>query len=55
MDALVDPDAMLLLAHARSDLDAFETVYSRHRGMLYQFLLRSVREPAIRCGGASGE
>jgi len=45
MDAAVDPDAMLMLAYARGDLAAFETLYARHRGMLYRFLLRSVRDP----------
>ncbi|WP_426699712.1 RNA polymerase sigma factor [Rhodanobacter sp. Col0626] len=45
MDAAVDPDAMLMLAYARGDLAAFEVLYGRHRGMLYRFLLRSVRDP----------
>ncbi|MEP6900028.1 MAG: RNA polymerase sigma factor [Rhodanobacter sp.] len=45
MDAVVDPDAMLMLAYARGDLAAFETLYANHRGMLYRFLLRSVRDP----------
>ncbi len=45
MDAAVDPDATLMLAYARGDLAAFETLYARHRGMLYRFLLRSVRDP----------
>ncbi|HEY8587400.1 MAG TPA: RNA polymerase sigma factor [Rhodanobacter sp.] len=42
MDAAVDPDAMLMLAYARGDLAAFGTLYAKHRGMLYRFLLRSV-------------
>lgn len=45
MDAAVDPDALLMLAYARGDLAAFEALYARHRGMLYRFLLRSVRDP----------
>ncbi|WP_158884421.1 RNA polymerase sigma factor [Rhodanobacter sp. L36] len=45
MDAAVDPDAMLMLAYARGDMAAFEALYARHRGMLYRFLLRSVRDP----------
>jgi RNA polymerase sigma-70 factor (ECF subfamily) len=45
MDAAVDPDAMLMLAYARGDVAAFETLYARHRDMLYRFLLRSVRDP----------
>jgi RNA polymerase sigma-70 factor (ECF subfamily) len=45
MDAVVDPDAMLMLAYAHGDVTAFEALYARHRGMLYRFLLRSVRDP----------
>ncbi|HWU76792.1 MAG TPA: RNA polymerase sigma factor [Rhodanobacter sp.] len=45
MDAAVDPDAQLMLAYAHGDLAAFEALYARHRGMLYRFLLRSVRDP----------
>jgi RNA polymerase sigma-70 factor (ECF subfamily) len=45
MDAAVDPDAMLMLAYARGDLAAFEALYAKHRGMLYRFLLRSLRDP----------
>ncbi len=44
MDAAVDPDAMLVLAYVRGNLAAFETVYAHHHGMLYRFLLRSVRD-----------
>ncbi len=44
MDVAVDPDAMLMLAYARGDLAAFESLYARHRGMLYRYLLRSVRD-----------
>jgi RNA polymerase sigma-70 factor (ECF subfamily) len=47
MDAAVDPDAMLMLAYARGDLAAFEALYARHRGTLYRFVLRSLREPAL--------
>lgn len=45
MDASVDPDAMLMLAYARGDMAAFEALYAKHRGTLYRFLLRSVRDP----------
>ncbi|MBB6243192.1 RNA polymerase sigma-70 factor (ECF subfamily) [Rhodanobacter sp. MP1X3] len=45
MDVAVDPDAMLMLAYARGDLVAFETLYARHRGTLYRYLLRSLRDP----------
>jgi len=47
MDAAVDPDAMLMLAYARGDLAAFEALYARHRGTLYRFVLRSLRDPAL--------
>ncbi len=45
MDVAVDPDALLMLAYARGDLAAFESLYARHRGTLYRYLLRSVRDP----------
>ena len=35
-----------MLAYAEGDLIAFETLYRRHRGMLYRFLLRSLRHRA---------
>ena len=47
MDAAVDPDAQLMLAYARGDLAAFDALYSNHRGPLYRFLLRSVRDRAL--------
>ena len=39
-------DEALMLAYAEGDLIAFETLYRRHRGMLYRFLLRSLRHRA---------
>ncbi|WP_458072409.1 RNA polymerase sigma factor [Rhodanobacter sp. BL-MT-08] len=45
MDVAVDPDALLMLAYARGDLAAFESLYARHRGTLYRYLLRSLRDP----------
>lgn len=39
-------DEELMLAYAGGDLIAFETLYRRHRGMLYRFLLRSLRHRA---------
>ena len=42
-----DPtDEELMLAYAGGDLLAFETLYRRHRGTLYRFLLRSLRHRA---------
>ncbi len=35
-----------MLAYAEGDLIAFETLYRRHRGMLYRFLMRSLRHRA---------
>src|SRR5690606_16738533 len=39
-------DEELMLAYAGGDLIAFETLYRRHRGTLYRFLLRSLRQRA---------
>jgi RNA polymerase sigma-70 factor (ECF subfamily) len=36
-------DEQLMLAYARGDAAAFEVLYSRHKGPLYRFVLRSVR------------
>ncbi len=37
-------DEELMLAYGGGDAAAFETLYSRHRGPLFRFLLRQVRE-----------
>ena len=42
-----DPDAQLMLAYARGDMRAFETLYSRHRAALYRYLMRQARDPDI--------
>lgn len=39
-------DEELMLAYARGDAGAFETLYGRHKGPLYRFVLRSVKGPA---------
>ncbi|HVT33911.1 MAG TPA: RNA polymerase sigma factor [Rhodanobacteraceae bacterium] len=39
-------DEELMLAYAGGDLLAFELLYRRHRGMLYRFLLRTLRHRA---------
>ena len=39
-------DEELMLAYAGGDLLAFEMLYKRHRGMLYRFLLRTLRHRA---------
>ena len=38
------PDEELMVAYREGDAGAFETLYKRHRGPLYRFILRSLRE-----------
>ena len=42
-----DEDAQLMLAYASGELRAFETIYSRHRGALYRYLMRQAHDPEI--------
>jgi RNA polymerase sigma-70 factor (ECF subfamily) len=42
-----DEDAQLMLAYARGDMRAFETLYARHRGALYRYLARQARDTEI--------
>jgi RNA polymerase sigma-70 factor (ECF subfamily) len=42
-----DEDAQLMLAYARGEMRAFETLYSRHRGALYRYLVRQTRDGEI--------
>src|SRR5688572_25061018 len=42
-----DDDAQLMLAYARGEMRAFETLYSRHRGALYRYLMRQARDPEL--------
>jgi RNA polymerase sigma-70 factor (ECF subfamily) len=37
-------DEDLMLAYGGGDMGAFETLYSRHRGPLFRFMLRQLRE-----------
>jgi RNA polymerase sigma factor (sigma-70 family) len=37
------PDEELMLAYGRGDAGAFETLYKRHRGALYRFVLRAIK------------
>jgi len=39
-----DEDAQLMLAYARGEMRAFETLYSRHRSALYRYLVRQARD-----------
>jgi RNA polymerase sigma-70 factor (ECF subfamily) len=40
-------DEELMLAYGRGEVRAFETLYARHRGTLYRFLLRQAHERAV--------
>jgi RNA polymerase sigma-70 factor (ECF subfamily) len=42
-----DDDAQLMLAYARGEMRAFETLYGRHRGALYRYLVRQARDTEI--------
>ena len=45
---LAEPaDETLMLAYAAGDASAFEHLYARHRGPLYRFLLRHLRDAAL--------
>ena len=40
-------DEQLMLAYREGDAGAFEQLYRRHKGALFRFVLRSIRERAI--------
>lgn len=42
-----DSDEALMLAYARGDVAAFETLYGRHKGGIYRYFVRSLREPGL--------
>ena len=42
-----DPDQQLMLSYQAGDDSAFESLYTRHRGPLYRYLLRHCGEAAI--------
>ena len=42
-----DEDAQLMLAYARGQMGAFETLYARHRGALYRYLVRQARDGEV--------
>jgi RNA polymerase sigma factor (sigma-70 family) len=46
-DAAEPADDALMLAYAAGDVRAFEQLYARHRGPLYRFLLRQLRDGAL--------
>lgn len=41
------PDEALMLAHQDGDAGAFDTLYRRHKGPLYRFMLRTVRNERL--------
>jgi RNA polymerase sigma-70 factor (ECF subfamily) len=41
------PDEELMLAYRDGDAGAFEALYARHRGALYRFVLRSLKDRAV--------
>lgn len=40
-------DEQLMLAYREGDAGAFETLYRRHKGALFRFVLRSIRDRAV--------
>lgn len=46
-DAAEATDEALMAAWAAGDTAAFAPLYARHRGRLYRFLLRQLRDPAL--------
>jgi len=40
------PDEELMLAYGRGDAGAFDTLYKRHRGALFRFILRAIKQRA---------
>ena len=40
-------DEQLMLAYREGDAGAFEQLYKRHKGALYRFVLRSIRDRAL--------
>jgi RNA polymerase sigma-70 factor (ECF subfamily) len=41
------PDEELMLAYGRGDAGAFETLYARHRGGLFRFVLRQIKDRGV--------
>ena len=46
-DAAAGGDEALMRAYAAGDMAAFEALYARHRGPLYRFLQRNLRNQAL--------
>jgi len=47
MQSAPDSDEGLMLAYARGEAAAFDTLYGRHKGGVYRYFVRSVREPGL--------
>ena len=47
MDGLDASDETLMLAYAAGDAAAFEQLYARHRGKLYRYMQRQLRDNAV--------
>src|SRR5690349_20841936 len=43
----VTSDEELMLAYGRGEVRAFESLYARHRGSLFRFIARSVRDRSV--------
>jgi RNA polymerase sigma factor (sigma-70 family) len=41
------PDEQLMLAYGNGDAGAFDTLYARHRGALFRYVLRGVKARAV--------
>lgn len=46
-DPDADPDAVLMEAFAHGDATGFETLYTRHKGGVYRYFLRSLRDAGL--------
>ena len=47
VDAEADPDAPLMAAFGRGEAGGFEALYARHKGGIYRYFLRSLREAGL--------
>ena len=47
MDGLDTSDETLMLAYAAGEVGAFDQLYARHRGKLYRYLLRQLRDNGL--------
>lgn len=45
--ALNQNDEALMLQYAQGDFSAFETLYNRHKGGVYRYMMRQLNQPAL--------